>query len=595
MRTLPAPLLVALLTLGVLVSINVVPSVFLVDDNNYLMNVLALRQGRVTVANTEGLSPSRELLFFDPSSRSRAVTSTPIASTAPPLYAVFALPFSTMGWRGLVALNTLAYLVTVILVFQYSQRYATEASTPWVAAGAFALGGYAIEYALGLWPQALSFALSTAAIVAAGRVLDTGKPSLAAAAGFLLAAAAGVRYQNAVVLAAVGGAIVLLAPLRWRALAAFLAAAAVPLSTSAVINHFRFASWNPISKGPGYLSIPVPHEARRAVLDPFVLLWARVVDYSAHPPLTGRDPEAWLRYDAASGAHLLLGVTLKKALLQSAPWAILALVLFVATWAPGFRMPAAQRRQLRLLSMVAFAILGTFALSGITRHDGMSFNERYLLEVLPLAAVAFAWAVEQPRMRPLPFCIGAAIGGSVVLVILLGTPMYGGPEVRLWLLRQIALLKIPLVLAAALTISWLLQRAGYGRRALVTGAVGASFGWGLTLHLASDVLSSQFVRTGNLARTEALADVLTNGSALVAYWGNKDAAGPLLLSRDIVVLDAQADDGKDAPVLIRELLAKNRKVFVLENGFPAEVLDRVLSGLHGVPVEHRDLRLFELR
>ena len=36
--------------------------------------------------------------------------------------------------------------------------------------------------------------------------------------------------------------------------------------------------------------------------------------------------------------------------------------------------------------------------------------------------------------------------------------------------------------------------------------------------------------------------------------------------------------------LSRELLAKNRKVFVLENGFPAEVLDRVLSGLHGVPV-----------
>src|SRR5262245_43200222 len=232
-----AILLCALVALGVGLSVNVVPGVFTVDDNNYLVNVLALRQGRVTLANTEGLPPSRELLFFDPTARSRAVTATPVASTAPPLYAILALPFSYFGWRGLVALNTIAYLATILLVFAYARRYSDHEATPWLAAAAFAFGGYAIEYSLGLWPHALSLALCTAGILAAARVVDDNGRGLRLlpAAGFLLAVAAGVRYQNAVVLVSVGGAILLLAGTRrWAAGAAFSVAAAIPLAVSAV-------------------------------------------------------------------------------------------------------------------------------------------------------------------------------------------------------------------------------------------------------------------------------------------------------------------------------------------------------------------------
>ena len=48
--------------------------------------------------------------------------------------------------------------------------------------------------------------------------------------------------------------------------------------------------------------------------------------------------------------------------------------------------------------------------------------------------------------------------------------------------------------------------------------------------------------------------------------------------RDVVILDAHADEGKDAPTLIRELLARHRRVFVLQDGFPKDVLSRVLVG-----------------
>ena len=216
---LPRPFVLGLIVLGVVISVTVIPGVFIIDDDNYLINVLAMRQGRVTVANTEGLTPSRELLFFDPGPSSRVVNSTPVASTAPPLYAVLALPFSWLGWRGLVALNTLAYLVTIVLVFLYSRRYATDVLTPWLAAASFAFGGYVIEYTQGVWPQALSIALCTGGIVAAGRAIDSddgGDWFSAAAAGFLLALATGVRYQNAVVLAVVAGAVFLWSASRWR-------------------------------------------------------------------------------------------------------------------------------------------------------------------------------------------------------------------------------------------------------------------------------------------------------------------------------------------------------------------------------------------
>ena len=79
--------MIALLGLGIVVTAKAVPGVFIVDEINYLVNALALRDGRVTIANTEGLSPSRELVFFDPFPPTRIVDATPVSSTAPPLYA----------------------------------------------------------------------------------------------------------------------------------------------------------------------------------------------------------------------------------------------------------------------------------------------------------------------------------------------------------------------------------------------------------------------------------------------------------------------------------------------------------------------------
>ena len=129
----------------------------------------------------------------------------------------------------------------------------------------------------------------------------------------------------------------------------------------------------------------------------------------------------------------------------------------------------------------------------------------------------------------------------------------------------------------------------------LAATAGLCLGWGLALHVADDVATSHRLRAHSLEQTEALGRVLPTGSALVAYWGNKDAAVPLLFDRDIVILDARADEGKDAPILIGELLSRNRRVFVLQNGFPGEVLRGVLSGRQVMRVGHPGSSLVELR
>jgi hypothetical protein len=588
-------LVIALIAIGVILTASVVPGIFTVDENNYLITVLGLRHGHVTVANTAGLSPSRELLFFDPGPWGRSVNVTPVASTAPPLYSLIALPFSFMGWRGLVALNTLAYLATIAMVFSYARRYSSNTTTPWLAASTFAFGGFSIEYAVGLWPHSLSVALSTAGIFAAGLLIETGGQGLAPLSGFVLGLATGVRYQNALVLAVVGAGIVAFEGRhRWRSTLEFGISALVPLSVSAAINHARLGTWNPVSKGPDYLYVPLVQQSGSSWFDPFVMFWARVVDYSIRPVPPNEGFEGWFVHDPTTGANLMLGIIQKKALLQSAPWAFLGLLVFVLTWLPHQRKNAEQYRQLRLLSILTLTILGAFAVAGVTRDDGLSFNQRYLLELVPLLAVAFGFALDGIALGRRPLLMGATISSVLLMLVLAGTPITQGVDSGAWIVRQVFLLKAPLLLALALGITWMAQRYSTPSRSALAFAVGLCLGWAATLHLADDVLISRLLRTQHRARTSVLAAVVPDGSAVIAFWGNKDTIGPLLFDRDLIILDPRADQGADASVLIHELLRSRRRVFVLDEGFPPEVRRRVIGDFEMSRTSNADITIGEL-
>ncbi|HTP79021.1 MAG TPA: hypothetical protein VMM57_01315, partial [Bacteroidota bacterium] len=80
-------LLAAILFLvGIFLTASSIRGVFIIDEDNYLVSALSLRQGSSFVENTRGLSPSRELDWFDPDEQARPILSTPVFSAVPSLY-----------------------------------------------------------------------------------------------------------------------------------------------------------------------------------------------------------------------------------------------------------------------------------------------------------------------------------------------------------------------------------------------------------------------------------------------------------------------------------------------------------------------------
>lgn len=598
---MPPRFLATLVLGGLLLTVSVVPGVFTVDEANYMVNVLALREGGVGIPGTEGLPPSRELIYFDPSLKGRAVDSTPVTSTAPPLYAPLALPFSFGGWRGLVALNTLAFLGTAALLFVYARRFAGERAA-WIAAGAFALAGYGIEYAQGVWPHMLAVFLCTLAFVLASQARAGGPLWLAAAAGLAAGWAAGVRYQDVLVAGGVGLGVLLLTPApasRLRASAAYGLGAAIPLGLSSLLNHARLGSWNPISKGPHYLTPTLGKGGGDGggggsrLVEVLQGLWVRVVDYSAHPPLPLglAKTHAYLSVDPSSGAWGI-GDSLKKAWLQSSPWIGVALVALALAWLAArdrdeTPASAARRRELRALSLVIVPVLLAFAAAGFGRIDGQCFNQRYFLELVPLAAVALAWALEGHELAQPRVLIGMLL--AVILAVAAGRPFDGSP-VEGWIV-----MKAPLVLALLLVGAWLAARRAPASAGLSL-ALGACLGWAFAVHWVDDLPKSRSFRRNNELHAAALASALPPDAdriAIFTWWGTKDAFAPLQLERDLVIVDAWPDGGRDTPELIDALLADGRRVWVLEWGFPPPMLadlrnrnpssprQRVVIGDHG--------------
>ena len=112
--------------------------------------------------------------------------------------------------------------------------------------------------------------------------------------------------------------------------------------------------------------------------------------------------------------------------------------------------------------------------------------------------------------------------------------------------------------------------------------------------MGDDLRASRQKRQINAARLESLNQLVPDHSALVAYWGFKDAAGPLRLWKDIVILDAWADQGADAPTLVEKLLQQGRRVYVLEDGFPRPLLVRIVDKRPVRELTDRHVRLVEI-
>ncbi len=581
------------------------PAPFILDDDNHVVSVAALRAGGFTIPGTQEVSPSRELFWFDPVGNSRSPDARAV-STLPPIYAVLAQPFAALGWRGLIGLQSAAFLFTLGLLAWVERRRLVDPRVPWVAVATLALGAYLLEYAIGLWPHMLSMALVTVAFVLVSEGLGKSdrRLGLRLAAGLMMGLAIGVRYQNVAYALGLSLGLLFFSRHRLREIAAFGVGLSPPLIFSALVNHARLGTYNPITKGGSYLTIGVEKESWPISVAYAVM--SRIFDSSLTPDWALKNQPWWSR-DPRSGAVMHAGA-LKKAWLQSLPWAVLPLMAMMRAW---LRPRAFAKKEdvsversarsekggsttsdilrwgsvidLRLISLVISSVLGVILSFGVRRHDGLCFNQRYFIELTPLLVHGLAIALDRfddPRW------LGRVIIGVSIGVLMTSFLLFGLSSESMG--RHLLLLRVPLILAILVGGAWHFRSYGRGVLGLL---LGLALGWAAGVHFFGDI--SMSLETRGLRHDEGIvvSEALPRNEAiaLFVYWGSKDALGPLMLSRDIVIADAHNDEGATAPKLVREFLAQGRRVFVIVNGFSRVLAEKMGEGLK--VVSNRSLQI----
>ncbi|MFI5309487.1 MAG: hypothetical protein ACHQ53_19175, partial [Polyangiales bacterium] len=399
-----------------------------------------------------------------------------------------------------------------------------------------------------------SAALCTSAFVLAGRARERDDLRAAVLSGLVVGLAIGVRYPNAVIAAALGLGLVLWAPRRARTLATFGLGLALPLGASAACNHVRWGSWNPISKGGSYLSAGAAEGGVGSALrDLWPSFGSRVLDYRLR---SAGSYNFFAEYpDAKSGAYLWVGVA-KKAWLQSSPWVAVALLALAWAWRPRARQASAATTELRALSLVVFAVFGVLTLAGSARTDGFCFNQRYLIDLVPFAAMALALALDPLELRWNGLVIGAAAGvctGYAVFALMHGAE------------HHLAVMNAPLWIAAVAVVGWVAATLGRGQWLLCAG-LAAGLVYAPIVHVFDDIRASRKWRSDVARVGSALRGRVPDGAALLAWHGYRDAASPLLLEQRLTLVEPSRDAGMDAIRVARDLLAHHLRVLVIANG-----------------------------
>jgi len=482
------------------------------------------------------------------------------------LYAPIALPFVFLAWRGLVLLNTISFLLTAFIIFVMVKHFATERQTPWLAAALVLFGGYAVEYAQGVWPHMLSVCLVSSAVFAASRVWNGGRPRIAIICGLLMGIATGIREQNIILTGLLGVTLLLFSAKKLVSSFWFALGASLPLTLIGIINFFRRGIFHPFPKAVAFSGQLTQSVSGSSTGSPLQMFWARVVDFSSYPPITDSIQSFFYRKDPVSGVVFVSGVV-KKALIQSSPWVALALVILILVWLNRNPYSKNVKKNLKALSLLILPFLVFMTLVGGVRTDGLCYNQRYFLEIIPLAAIAIALALDGLFLPIFSMVVGLLGSGILFAMTLMlsSRPLYG-----------MALSRIPLLLAVVLVMVWIF-RSRKIMHLILPFLIGLCIGWAMFVHVFDDLSASRTRRSRHAAQLAVLESTIPNHSALFANWGSKDAAGPLQLTRDVVILDTWADDGVDAVRLTHELEHQNRRIFVLTDYFP----DLVLKGIVG--------------
>jgi hypothetical protein len=527
--------------------LRLVPGPFSIDEVTYHLMAKNAAQGRLFIWNGFEELPSAELQTV----QIRA-TAGGLSAQYPQGYALLAAPFiAIFGYSGLFALNALAFCIAVVLCQRLA--FGVLRSAPWaaLAAALWAFATYSWEYALAIWPHSVAVAAILGSAVCVSEAIaanDRRRGAWLMAVGGLCCGI-GTTLRLDVVLCALP----LLAPLlvrnregarlglwfgigllpgifllsyvnllKWgspfplsygsRAHDAVIPWALVLvalLAAGAVHQRARLRRWftvrRAIAAALGVLAIALAVPAsRRWLLDAGSGLFALLVDSGALP----RDPSEPAIQRTESGA-VSYANTLKKAVLQSCPYFGIAIVAIVAL----LRKPEGARH-LWLLCATPAAYALFYGVSAW--HGGMCFNMRYLLPVLPFAAIASAAGFRelvQSRKRLLLVSVLGAVSAA-------GLYWAFRPTLVELEVAEAALLGLPLILAAllgAVSAIWAV-RPTLAARVIALALAGLGAGWSACVSFDYDVPRSRELRAANAQVSKELARYVADDALLFAQY-----------------------------------------------------------------------------
>ena len=602
-------LAVSVLVLGLIL---LQPGVFSVDESHYLLAADAFaREGSFHIDNGYEQYRADELLFFY-TLIPDAVERLGTVATVPPYHAVLAAPYlKTFGLTGLFLLNLICFAATCIAVRRLASRLHSEGHFATVAASVFMLGSFGLEYALGIWPHALSqtlIAWALEAFLCARESKGRRALFLAGLSGLLASVATGVRIQNIFMLP------VLLVMARWSLgcswplLASHLAGWVPPLIGYSLINLHRLDTPNPFTYGARTsLAGSVPGQFYGFLADhPWVLLviaagcaglwflWRKfrwrgllpglllsaAVTLVVSPELRSLAGH-WLSMAgfhlvdtafvpadgmAATGStsnqlgQVLYGGVLKKGLLEVAPFLVLALLVVL-----GRPLQPETSRVLKFLG--GSALLSLVLLPLVASSGGFCFNPRYLLEMLPALVVASLYfGLHLLTSR-------AVLLGGILLGVILALPTVINPgsvdapaDGCLPMLAPL-LLALGLLVSASIVI-FCKDRWRGAVRQIACGLLGAALAYGIFIQLGVDLGRSNTVRYYAKRILEEGEQVIPGNSVLLAWEARKDVLSPLKLERDVLIAGIGPAD-REVPGFIRSVIA-GRRVFFLQDGIPPD-------------------------
>lgn len=569
-----------------------VPAPLVSDDWFYLAMMDALvNHGTLFLDNGYGEFPSDTL-------RIRYLIPTPdgLAPQYPSGYAFLAAPaYMLLGAHGPVMLNTLAAIATLPVIVVLGRHLFDDRELALNAALIWALGSFAFDLTVGIWPHGLATFFAAAAFAAAA-VAWKSRPN--ADLGFMalagLAAGAGIHARVDCVLVAPAIAIWILGVHRrpYLALAAFAVGLAPGLAAAAALNAVKFGVFSPVSYGrtgdAGATSpaayAPLAAVALGVAAGALLLGLERVRRFAARPAVIAGGIVVVALLVAAIAplreiaARLIVGFYglvidfgqyagsprgveifedgslrvhgfIKKALLQSVPYAAAILMLLPAAFT-GRNRPAILGC---LLSIAIF--VAPFA--WLSWHGNSGNSMRYFAYTLPFVAVLSAAALREigPGRR---FSIGIA-AVLFVLAVLAVRMAWHAYDVRY--IVQVPLANLTIVALAALSLALLLLPRSPLRPVLASAARGV-FLLGLAVAFVSgyvfDLATSQVLRATGQQGIELAADLPANS---LYYTLTPAMAPPRLNAPPRMTARADTYDIRIDRELVAYAFASGRRVF----------------------------------